>query len=90
MAIEDRQAQLMAETQAIKHFYNIDVTPIKAAFKVFADLYESPEHVDSEAFSNALNAVDAAIEDLCLLHKIVQERLEERMEDDKSYQDVEI
>ena len=90
MAIEDKQAQLMGEAQALKHFYGITSDRMKELFKAFSELYESTDDTHSDEFYDALNAIDDEIEDLCLSKGIVQERLEERMEADDSWMNVEL
>lgn len=90
MVIEDQQAKLMAEAQALKYFFKAESAALKHAFEDFAELYEAERDIDSDEFYAALNAIEAELEDLCLSQGIAQESLESYMLVDVAYQQVEL
>lgn len=79
MNIQERQEHLLNEAKALAFFFGVSSDKLSAAFMLFDSLHESPHHVSSDEFTDALNAIDAEIEDLCIARKITQERLEELM-----------
>lgn len=80
MSIQERHDKLLQEAQALRHFYNIEDKALYEAFAAFNRAFTSTEHVESDTFTELLNAVDARLEDICLPRKLSQEFLEELIE----------
>ena len=80
MSIQERHDKLLLEAQALRHFYNIEDKALYEAFAAFNRAFTSTEHVESDTFTELLNAVDARLEDICLPRKLSQEFLEELIE----------
>jgi len=90
MNIQERQQSLLNEAKALAYFFGVTSDKLSAAFILFSSLYESTHHVSSDEFTDALNAIDSEIEDLCISNKISQEKLEELMENNFSFKAVAI
>lgn len=80
MSIQERHDKLLLEAQALRHFYTIEDKALYEAFAAFNRAFTSTEHVDSDTFTELLNAVDARLEDICIGRKLSQEFLEELIE----------
>lgn len=80
MSIQERHDKLLLEAQALRHFYNIEDKALYEAFTAYNRAYTSTEHVESDTFTELLNAVDARLEDICISRKLSQEFLEELIE----------
>lgn len=80
MSIQERHDKLLQEARALRHFYQIEDKPLYEAFAAFNKAWTSPEHVESDTFTELLNAVDARLEDICISRKITEEFLEELIE----------
>lgn len=85
MDIQDRKTSLLHEAKALLFFFGISSDKLVSTLNAYEQLYQSPNHVSSDEFETALNAVDAEIESLCLSHNIAQEKLEDLMSNNFSY-----
>lgn len=90
MTIQEREANLLNEAKALAYFFGVTSDKLSAAFILFSSLYEAPHHVSSDEFTDALNAIDSEIEDLCIRNKISQEKLEELMENNFAFKAIAI
>lgn len=90
MSIQEKHAALIGEAKALKYFYNIHSNALCAAFAAYAAAYTSPTHVEPEVFTTLLNAIDAALEDICIVNGICQEVLDELMAKDPQFENVTI
>jgi hypothetical protein len=88
MTVQKRQNSLVDEAKALQFFFNVSSDKLALAFKSFDALYESKDPVTSDEFTDAQNAIDVEIDDLCIKHKIPQEKLEELMENNFSFRSV--
>lgn len=88
MDIKERQQSLLNEAKALAFFFGVTSEDLSTAFKDFDELYSSTAHVTSGEFEVALNAIDAEIEALCIVHKISQEKLEDLMFNNFSFKAV--
>lgn len=86
--IKDRQVSLLNEAKAMAFFFGVSSEDLSSAFKSFDELYSSPDHVSADEFHQALNTIDQEIEALCIVHKISQEALEEKMENNFAFKAV--
>lgn len=90
MNIKEREDSLLNEAKAMAFFFGISSDKLSSAFILFASLYEAPHHVSYDDFNDALNAIDAEIEDLCLSNHISQENLEYLMENNFAFKSISI
>lgn len=88
MDIKERQKSLLNEAKALVFFFGITSNDLSTSFKDFDELYSSTEHVTTAEFEFALNAIDAEIEALCIVHKVTQENLEDLMSNNFSFKAV--
>lgn len=88
MDIKERQQYLLNEAKALVFFFGITSNDLSTSFKDFDELYSSTEHVTTSEFEFALNAIDAEIEVLCIVHKVTQENLEDLMSNNFSFKAV--
>ena len=80
MNVQERHDHLLQEAQALRHFYNIEDKALYEAFAAYNKAWVSTEHVESDAFTELLNAVDERLERLCIDRGISEEFLEELIE----------
>lgn len=90
MSIQEREQSLLNEAKALAYFFGVTSDKLSAGFILFASLYEAPHHVSSDEFTDALNAIDSELEELCISNKISQEKLEELMENNFAFKAISI
>jgi len=86
--IKERQTSLLNEAKAMAFFFGVSSEELSLAFKSFEELYSSPEPVSTDEFVQVLNTIDQEIEALCIVHKITQEDLEIKMENNFAFKAV--
>lgn len=83
-AVQQQITRLVYESKALKHFYQIESDRVSSLIEHISALWLSADDV-SEPLQAAINDLEAAIEDTCLMFGVVQEELEHAMENDIAF-----
>lgn len=75
---------LVKEVKALSYFHKVTDEQLTAKVKAFEALWDGPA-VPTDELQEAVNDIEARMEDVCIKHRIGQEQLERAMEDDPAY-----
>lgn len=82
--IREQFDDIVNEVKALNFFYRIADEQLCASINAFEVLWEDTNST-TDQLQEAVNVIEARIEDVCLAHGVVQEQLEELMENNPSY-----
>lgn len=88
MSIAEQQHKLIVEANVLMAHFNIPAEaqqPLQKAVDNFTEAWTRAAYVDPEELSTLMYAINDAIEDVCLAHRITDEQLESHCKQIKAY-----